>query len=83
MAQTIVIEQGNKDLENVTKTTPDTRVNQQAVVKYPVGLEPVANAGGSMQGSSWTDEDGVTFTNPHIYGTDPGDDSSEGSDNNS
>ena len=35
MAQTIVIEQGDKNLNDVTKITPDTRVNQKAVIKYP------------------------------------------------
>lgn len=64
MAQTIVIPQGDKNLNDVTKITPDTRVNHKSDVKYPVGLEPIKGGGDSMVSSSFT-EDSVTFTNPH------------------
>ena len=60
MAQTIVIEQGDKNLNDVTKITPDTRVNQKATIKYPV-----TDLNDGMASESWTDEDEVTFTNPH------------------
>lgn len=59
MAQTIVIEQGDKNLNNVTKITPDTRVNQKAAIKYPV---TDLNAG--VMEESWT-EGQTTFVNPH------------------
>lgn len=60
MAQTIIIEQGDKNLQNVTKITPDTRVNQKATIKYPA-----TDLNNGIQSESWTDEDEVTFTNPH------------------
>jgi hypothetical protein len=59
MAQTIVIEQGDKDLQDVTKITPDTRVNQKAVIKYPA-----TDLNNGMTAETWT-EDETTFTNPH------------------
>ena len=64
MAQTIVIEQGDKFLQDVTKITPDTPVNKQAVIKYPV-----TDLNNGMTAESWTDEDDVTFTNPHVIET--------------
>ena len=60
MAQTIVIEQGDKNLQNVTKITPDTPVNKKATIKYPA-----TDLNNGMISESWTDEDEVTFTNPH------------------
>lgn len=59
MAQTIVIEQGDKNLQNVTKITPDTRVNQKAVIKYPA-----TDLNNGMTQETFTEDD-VTFTNPH------------------
>lgn len=80
MAQTIIIEQGDKDLQDVTKVTPDTRVNQKATIKYPV-----TDLNNGMQSESWTDEDEVTFTNPHIIENDSSDtdDSSDTSESES
>lgn len=74
MAQTIVIEQGDKYLQDVTKITPDTPVNKQAVIKYPV-----TDLNNGMTAESWTDEDDVTFTNPHVIETesDSSDDSED------
>ena len=63
MAQTIVIEQGDKNLNDVTKITPDTRVNQKAVIKYPQAVEPIKK--GDAMVSETFSEDDVTFTNPH------------------
>lgn len=63
MAQTIIIEQGDKDLNDVTKITPDTRVNQKATIKYPA-----TDLVDGMTSESWT-EDEVTFTNPHVITT--------------
>lgn len=74
MAQTIVIEQGDKYLQDVTKITPDTPVNKQAVIKYPV-----TDLNNGMTAESWTDEDDVTFTNPHVIETES--DSSDDSEN--
>ena len=65
MAQTIVIEQGDKDLNDVTKITPDTKVNYRADVKYPA-----TDLNNGMVAETW-EEDGVTFTNPHAIGSDP------------
>lgn len=62
MAQTIVIEQGDKDLNNVTKITPDTRVNQKAVIKYPA-----TDLNDGMMKETWTEGE-ITFTNPHLIG---------------
>lgn len=63
MAQTIVIEQGDKNLNDVTKITPDTRVNQKAIIKYPA-----TDLNNGMTAESWS-EDEVTFTNPHVIET--------------
>lgn len=63
MAQTIVIEQGDKNLNDVTKITPDTRVNQKAVIKYPA-----TDLNNGMTAESWTEGE-VTFTNPHVIET--------------
>lgn len=63
MAQTIVIKQGDKDLNDVTKITPDTRVNQKANIKYPTDVFDGSKQN-SMTAESWTEGD-VTFTNPH------------------
>ena len=64
MAQTIVIPEGDKDLKDVTKITPDTKVNLRSNVKYPTDVYggPKQN---SMISSSWTEDD-VVFTNPDI-----------------
>jgi len=62
MAQTIVIEQGDKNLQDVTKVTPDTRVNQKATIKYPA-----TDLNDGMLKQTWT-EDEVTFANPHELG---------------
>lgn len=70
MAQTIVIEQGDKNLQNVTKITPDTRVNQKATIKYPV-----TDLNNGMTEESWT-EDEIKFVNPHRFGVDPEEESS-------
>ena len=59
MAQTIVIPQGDKNLNDVTKITPDTRVNHRSDKKYPV-----TELENGMVKESWTEDD-VTFTNPH------------------
>ena len=59
MAQTIVIEQGDKNLNDVTKITPDTRVNQKAAIKYPA-----TDLNDGIVSESWTEGE-VTFTNPH------------------
>ena len=59
MAQTIVIEQGDKDLKDVTKITPNTRVNQKAHIKYPV-----TDLNDGIMKSTFTEGE-VTFTNPH------------------
>jgi hypothetical protein len=69
-----VIEQGDKYLQDVTKITPDTPVNKQAVIKYPV-----TDLNNGMTAESWTDEDDVTFTNPHVIETesDSSDDSED------
>lgn len=74
MAQTIVIEQGDKNLQNVTKITPDTPVNLQSDVKYPTDVFDGTRQN-SMVAKSWTDEDEITFTNPHILETESSDDS--------
>lgn len=63
MAQTIVIEQGDKNLNDVTKITPDTRVNQKAVIKYPA-----TDLNNGMTAESWVEGE-VTFTNPHVIET--------------
>ena len=70
MAQTIVIEQGDKNLQNVTKITPDTRVNQKAVIKYPA-----TDLNNGITEESWT-EDEIVFVNPHKIGVDPEEESS-------
>ena len=59
MAQTIVIEQGDKDLNDVTMITPDTRVNQKAVIKYPA-----TDINNGMLKETFAEGE-VTFTNPH------------------
>lgn len=59
MAQTIVIEQGDKDLKDVTKITPDTKVNQKAAIKYPV-----TDLNDGIVEEAFTEGE-VTFTNPH------------------
>ena len=71
MAQTIVIEQGDKNLQNVTKITPDTRVNQKAVIKYPA-----TDLNDGMTEETWTEGD-VTFTNPHVLGDESEESSAE------
>lgn len=71
MAQTIVIKQGDKDLQDVTKITPDTRVNQKAIIKYPA-----TDLNNGMTAESWT-EDEVTFTNPHVIEAADGSDDGE------
>lgn len=65
MAQTIVIEQGDKNLNDVTKITPDTRVNQKAVIKYP---DTDLNDG--MVETSWTEGSAPPFKNPHAINSD-------------
>ena len=67
MAQTIVIPQGDKNLNDVTKITPDTRVNQKANITYPQAVEPIK--GGDVMVSETFTEDNVTFTNPHEIGS--------------
>lgn len=59
MAQTIVIPQGDKNLNDVTKITPDTRVNQKANLKYPV-----TDLNDGVMAESWVEGE-ATFTNPH------------------
>lgn len=61
MAQTVIIEQGNRQLQDVTKIKPDTRVNQQAIIKYPA-----TDLNNGMAQESFI-EDEVTFTNPDPY----------------
>lgn len=74
MAQTIVIEQGDKDLQDVTKITPDTRVNQKAIIKYPA-----TDLNNGMTAETWT-EDETTFTNPHVITSDEGSSDEESGD---
>lgn len=62
MAQVIVIEQGDKDLHNVTKVTPDTKVNQKASIKYPA-----TDLNDGMVKTTFVEGD-YTFTNPHPIG---------------
>ena len=69
MAQTIVIEQGDKDLHDVTKITPDTKINQKANIKYPA-----TDLNMGMTEQSWEEGD-VTFVNPHQIGVDPSEES--------
>lgn len=69
MAQTIVIPQGDKNLNDVTKITPDTRVNQKATIKYPA-----TDLNDGMVAESWN-EGAVTFTNPHEITTAAADES--------
>lgn len=64
MAQTIIIEQGDKNLQDVTMVTPDTRVNYRSDKKYPV-----TDLNNGMVAESWTEGD-VTFTNPHEIAAD-------------
>ena len=64
MAQTIVIEQGDKNLQNVTKVTPDTKVNQKAAIKYPA-----TDLNNGMLKQTFTEGE-VIFTNPHAIGAD-------------
>lgn len=59
MAQTIVIEQGDKNLNDVTKITPDTKVNQKAAIKYPV-----TDLNNGIVEETFTEGE-VIFTNPH------------------
>ena len=68
MAQTIVIPEGDKNLNDVTKITPDTRVNHRSDVKYPA-----TDLNNGMVAESWVEGD-VTFTNPHEI-TNPTDES--------
>lgn len=63
MAQTIIIPEGDKNLQDVTKITPDTRVNHCSDVKYPTDVFDGTRVN-SMVAESWTEDD-VTFTNPH------------------
>lgn len=74
MAQTIVIEQGDKDLQNVTKITPDTRVNQKANIQYPTAVEPGPGYNAMVEESFTEDE--VTFVNPHKIGVETEEESS-------
>lgn len=68
MANTIVIEQGNRQHHDVETVTPDTRVNQKAVIKYPA-----TDLNNGMSEQSWKENtlDGeeaeVEFVNPHEY----------------
>ena len=73
MAQTIVIEQGDKNLNNVTKITPDTRVNYKCDKKYPV-----TDLNDGMMKETFTEGD-VTFTNPHEIETSAASTESSGS----
>ena len=77
MAETIVIPQGDKNLNDVTKITPDTRVNQKAVIKYPA-----TDLNDGMVKETFT-EDGITFTNPHVIESPSGSNDSEDSDSGS
>ena len=93
MANTIVIEKGNRQLQNVEQITPDTRVNQQAVIKYPA-----TDLNNGMSAQTWTEDtldgepadDPIEFVNPHEYvdpdaeadtAPDEGDADDSGSDN--
>ena len=76
MANTIVIEKGNRQHQNVEMITPDTRVNFNAAkdvngaVKYPV-----TDLNNGMSAQSWEEDtlDGesadpaIEFVNPHEY----------------
>ena len=74
MAQTIVIPQGDKNLNDVTKITPDTRVNHKSDVKYPTDVYDGSKQN-SMVAESWVEGD-VTFTNPHEINSDASTESS-------
>lgn len=62
MAQTVIIEQGNRQLQDVTKTKPDTRVNQQAAIKYPA-----TDLVFGMAEETFLDADETEFINPDAY----------------
>ena len=60
MAQTIIIEQGDELLQDVTLTTPDTQVNFNCPDKYPVN-NIIGNA---YDQKTFTDASGTEFTSP-------------------
>ena len=61
MAQTIVIEQGDKNLQDVTRITPDTKVNHKASIKYPA-----TDLNDGFMKETFVEGE-VTFTNPQPY----------------
>ena len=76
MANTIVIEKGNRQLQNVEQTTPDTRVNFNAAKDMGAALKyPTTDLVNGMSAQTWTEDtlDGepaetpIEFVNPHEY----------------
>lgn len=62
MAQTVIIEQGNRQLQDVIKIKPDTRVNQKAFIKYPA-----TDLNNGMAEETFMDADETEFINPDAY----------------
>lgn len=65
MANIIVIEQGDRELKDVTKITPSNNINKQIVVKYPNDIFD-GTLISSRVSKSWVDEDEVIFTDPDV-----------------
>lgn len=61
MAQTIIIEKGDENLQDVVLTKPDTKVNYRSTVKYPIA--DCSKIGGPVL-EHHEDADGTAFTNP-------------------
>ncbi len=70
MAQRIIIEKGNRQLQNVEKITPDTRVNQKANLEYPVfdlNNGVVKETFDEIIDKGESGETTYTFEQPHTY----------------
>ena len=67
MAQTVIIEQGNRQLQDVTKIKPDTRVNFNAATDMDEALKyPTTDLNNGMAQKTFV-EDETTFYNPDPY----------------
>ncbi len=69
MAQTIIIPKGNRQLQDVEKVHPDTKVNLNAAKDFEKPLKyPFADfrKNEGVTATTFT-EDSVDFTNPHEY----------------
>ena len=71
MTHTILIEQGDRGLQDVDKATPKTRINQNNPAKFPRDVYD-GTLINSRVADTWKEED-TTFIDPHAYDDGGGD----------